>query len=134
MNRAFLAAVAVALTVAGSGCAASSAGNAESAGDCQAQVRLDGVTYTSYGYTDRQAKRFGTADEAECHDTGSDAPGSVFPADPRPVTVWTFAGYSPSEVLGVRFDETSFAVFSADSLPSQEVDRILAQLNPSASN
>lgn len=98
------------------------------AADCNNQMRLGKRVYTSSGYTDRDATRFGEADEAECHDLGGDAPGSVFPDDPKQVTTWSFAGYPTDKVLGVRFDEDSFAVYVADTLPRAESGRIFREL------
>lgn len=74
------------------------------------------------------------ADEAECHDVGKDAAGSVFPGDPRQLNAWTFEGYPPEQVLGVRFDEHTFAVFVADSLPEGDRDQILRDLSDQASD
>jgi len=43
--------------------------------------------------------------------------------------VWSLAQYAPEEVLAVRFDEDSFAVFVADSVPRQESERIIRELS-----
>jgi Family of unknown function (DUF6281) len=123
---------AVAVTVAFlvAGCASSTKAREGSAAyECTTQIRLHGVIYSGYGYTDQEATRLGTADEAVCHDVGRDAPGSVFPDDPRQVAVWTFAGYAPDQVLGVRFGQDSFAVLIADSVPRHQADRILSELS-----
>ena len=121
----FIAAVTLA------GCGADRREEAESAADCTNQVRLGGVIYSGYGYSDRRAKEFATADEAECHDVGVDASSSVFPADPRQVSVWAFPGYSPDKLLGVPFDKDTFEVFIAESVPHREMDRILDKLSRS---
>lgn len=97
-------------------------------GDCSAQVRAGGITYTSDGYTDRKASRHAVADRAECEDVGEDSAGSVFPEHPQQVTTWSLRGYPPHEVVGVRFDHDSFAVFVADSVPDAERERILREL------
>jgi len=96
-------------------------------------VRLNERVYTSHGYTDRAASRFAEADEAECHDVGQNPPGSVFPDNPRHVTAGSFAGYPTDKVLGVRFDEDSFGVYVADSVPRTESDRIYKELQRDAS-
>lgn len=96
--------------------------------DCQTQVRLADQLYTGYGFTDRDATAHGVAEAADCHDVGKDAPGSVFPHDPRSVRVWSFAGHPPEQVLGVRFDADSFQVLVAESATPSERDRILQQL------
>lgn len=112
-------------------CAGNGAGEGVSSQDCSAQVRQDGVVYTSYGYTDRHATEFGTADEADCHDVGPNAEGSVFSEDARQVTVWSFHGFAPARVLGVRFDKESFAVFVAESVPRGDIDAIVRDLGRS---
>ena len=102
--------------------------------DCSSQVRFQGVKYTSYGYTDRDATRHAVVDKAECHDEGKDAPGSVFPENPKRVAAWRFEGYAPNQVLGVRFDEDRFAVHVADSVPRSESERIFKALAKSTEN
>lgn len=114
----------LALTVAG--CAID--GTSHALGDCSAQVRSAGVTYTAYGYTEREAHPYSLADVADCRDSGEDAEGSVFSEHPERVTTWSFAGYEPEEVLGVRFDANTFAVFVADTLPEAERDHIFRDL------
>lgn len=96
--------------------------------ECTPQIRFDGVIYTAYDYTDRGATKFGTADEADCHDVRREAPGSVFPNDPQQVAVWTFGAYSSEQVLGVRFGPDSFTVFIADSVPRDQAERITRAL------
>lgn len=123
---------AVAVTVAFllAGCASSTkAPEGSIAYECTSQIRSHGVIYSGYGYTDQEATRLGTADEAVCHDAGRDAPGSVFPDDPHQVAVWTFAGYAPGQVLGVRFGPDSFVVFIAESVPRSQGDRIFGELS-----
>lgn len=95
------------------------------AADCQSQVRVDEVVYTSYTFTRREATRHSSAEASDCDDTGPDASGSVFPAGPDLVETWTFADYPPQEVLGVKYDESgSYAVFVADSLPRTDREAI----------
>lgn len=118
--------VAVTLCLAMTGCAGS--GGSQTSSDCSAQVRADGIVYTSYGHTEREASRHSVADRAECHDVGENAAGSVFPEHPEHVATWSFRGYPPEEVLGVRFDTDSFAVFVADSVPDAERANIFREL------
>jgi hypothetical protein len=119
--------VAVTLAVVVSGCAGT--GGAEGSSDCAAQVRADGVVYTSHGYTDRRPSKHSWAEEADCDDVGADPAGSVFPESPRHVTTWRFADHPPAKVLGVRTGDTdTFAVFVADSVPPDERDRIYVDL------
>jgi hypothetical protein len=121
--------VAAAVTTLVTGCAAETS-TGQAAADCTNQVRLDGRVYSSYAYTDRSAQRYGQAEQAECHDTGDNPAGSVFPDEPSMVTVWSFDGYPPEDALGVRFDEGSFAVYVADSVPRKDERRIYRELNP----
>ncbi len=120
-----LTAALAALTTTAAGCAGDQrVGSA----DCTSQIRLDGETYSGYGSSNHSATEHAVADEAECHDVGADAAGSVFPDDARSVSVSTFDGYAPGDVLGVRFDENTFTVFMADSLSPDERDRVLEEL------
>jgi hypothetical protein len=109
-----------------SGCSAK--GSPETSSDCAAQVRAEGIVYTSHGHTDRGATKHSFAEAAECHDVGEDAAGSVFPTHPRQVITWSFRGYPPEEVVGVRVDQDSFAVFVADSVRLAERERIWREL------
>ena len=116
------------------GCAADGGGasdvsGSEAAAKCAPQIRLAGVVYTGYGYTERAATRHTVADEADCQDVGKDAAGLVFPDHPRQVTTWTFKGFPPEKVVGIRFDHGSYTVFVAESVPHREGDRILRTLN-----
>jgi hypothetical protein len=118
--------VVVTLCLAVTGCAGS--GGSETSSDCSAQVRADGIVYTSHGHTEREASKHSVADRAECHDVGENAAGSVFPEQPEQVTTWSFRGYPPEKVVGVRFDADSFAVFVADSVPDAERANIFHEL------
>lgn len=115
---------------AGTGSSQTSAnGRSQTSSDCSAQVRADGIVYTSHGYTERSATKHSSAEEADCEDMGPDAAGSVFPESPRHFTTWTFANYPPAKVLGVRSGKTdSFAVFVADSAPPDVRDRVYKDL------
>jgi hypothetical protein len=79
-----LLSVAVTLCIFVTSCAES--GGSRTSSDCQAQVRADGIVYTSYGYTERRASKHSIADRAGCEDVGEDAAGSVFPERPEQVT------------------------------------------------
>lgn len=92
--------------------------------DCTTQIRVGSTVYSSYGFVEGPAVRHASADRADCEDVGEDARGSVFPEDPQQVRTWRFPGFSPDEVVAVRFDERSFEVFIADSLPAGERDRV----------
>lgn len=102
----------------------STSGGQQTSADCSAQVRADGIVYTSYGHTERKASTHLSAEVADCDDFGRDAAGSVFSETPPKVATWTFAGYPPAKVLGVRVGKDSFAVFVADSVPPEERDQI----------
>lgn len=125
--KAAVVAVSVTLTVLVSSCSEESS-SSQATADCQEQVRADGVVYTSHGYTEQPASRHGVADRARCDDVGQDAAGSVFPEDPEQVTTWSFPGYPPEQVVGVRFDKDSFAVFVADTVADAERERIYREL------
>lgn len=101
----------------------------EGSADCGSQVRLDGVVYTSHGFTQRGGERLGPVEVAECHDVGEDAPGSVFPDDPREVQAVRIPGHDADVALGVRFDDTSFRVYVAESVPDAEQERIYEELS-----
>ena len=120
----------VALLLLGSGCASDPETQGATA-DCSSQVRVGDEVFTSYAFTRAQATRQGVADAAECHDVGADPAGSVFPDDPRQVRTWSFEGYSPDEVLGVRAGDDAFAVFIAESVSATERDRIADGLSNS---
>jgi hypothetical protein len=125
----YVAAWAVGLVIVVTGCA--SAGDPSSSSDCASQIRADGVVYTSHGFTDRGGAEHGSAERASCDDVGEDAQGSVFDGDSGRVTTWTIEGYSPSDVLGVRFDTDSFEVFVSDAVSPRERDRIYEDLGRS---
>lgn len=120
-----IASVCLVTVVAVGGCSGS---GPQTFADCAAQVRADGVVYTSNGVTERKASKYASAERADCHDVGQDAAGSVFPDEPSQVATWTFPGYPPAKVLGVRYGTDSFGVFIADSVPSEERERIYEDL------
>jgi hypothetical protein len=111
------------------GCAGAGSQEPAVAADCSARVRLDGRVYDEGGFTDRSASRLGVAEEAACYDVGENPPGSGFLDHPRQVTVWSFPGLAPEEVLGVRVDEETFRVFVVESLPRADADRIVRELH-----
>jgi hypothetical protein len=115
-------AILLTLCLTASGCSGDSGFRTSS--DCSAQVRADGIVYTSYGYTERSARKHSVADRADCDDVGEDAAGSVFPEHPQQVTTWSCSGYPPERVVGVRVDRELFAVFVADSVSDSERERI----------
>jgi len=123
-----------AVSLALAACGAPGAGESPAAADCANRVRVEGIVYTSHGYTEMPGTKLGTADWAECWDVGGpgrEPLGSVFPEDPRQVTTWSFEGYAPDLVLGVRLgDEPSFAVFVAETVPRAERERIFRELRP----
>ncbi len=66
---------------------------------------------------------------ADCHDVGEGSEGSVFSDNPKQVTVWSFPGYVPEKVLGVRFDRDTFGVYVAESVPRTDMNRIVDELS-----
>jgi hypothetical protein len=116
-----------AVLVLGAGCG--SGGSPTTSSDCQAQVRVDGGVFTGYGVTRRKPSApVGLAEQAECHDVGDDADGSVFGADAPQVEVWSFEGYDPDEVLGVRFGAASWTVFIAETVSPSSTEEITREL------
>lgn len=107
-----------------------STAGSDGASDCNTQVRVDGITYTSVGLgiAEHEATKFSTAELADCDDVGKDARGSVFPEHPRQVNTWKFPGYPASEVVGIRFEHDSLTVLVADSIPREERDQIFEDL------
>lgn len=85
---------------------------------------LDGVVYVEAGFSEHNAARVGKADEADCEDVGEDARGSVFPDDPRQVTVWAFEGLDPRRVIGLRQGDGTFRYLIAERVPKSETARI----------
>lgn len=126
MRRRTAAALAV-LATAVSACAQ----GAEVQADCAQQVRLEGVVYTGWSATTADAQRLGDAERASCDDNGSDAKGAYFADEPERVTVWSFDGYSPDEVLGIRLDKNSYTVFIAVSLADGDRDSLVRELRGS---
>lgn len=100
----------------------------ESTADCSDAVRVGERVYVGYAFTQRAASRHGTAERADCHDVGEDAPGNVFPEDPQTVVVFAFEGYSPDRVLGIRAGGGLFEVMVARSLSRDEVERVTQEL------
>ena len=123
LNRIAALVLLVALLLAGCG------SDDEGSADCGSQVRLDGVVYTSHGFTERGGERIGPVEVAECQDVGEDARGAVFPDDPRKVEAVRIPGHDTDEVLGVRFDDDSFTVYVAESVPDDEQERIYEELS-----
>ena len=121
--------VVVAFALVLAGCSANRTDEAAGAADCSRQVRVGGVVYASYGYGERAGTRYAAADVADCDDVGPSPAGSVFRDHPTQVTTWTFQGYQPGKVLGVRVDSDSYAIFVAESVPREERDRIFRALS-----
>ena len=102
--------------------------DSESQADCSQRVRLDGVTYTGWSATGLEAQPLGDAERSSCDDNGPDPKGAYFADEPERVRVWSFDGYSPDEVLGVRLDKSSYTIFVAESLSSSERDALVREL------
>jgi hypothetical protein len=125
-RRAVVAVLALALVA--TGCGSNTEARSPAIIDCVHAIRFDGVIYASQGNTRHAASRYESADVDECRDVGSGAPGPVFPEHPHQVTTWTFAGYPPEQVLGVRLTKHSFSVFVARSVPQHQGERIVRDL------
>jgi len=62
----------------------------------------------------------GSAERAECHDVGRDAPWIAFPPDGNSVNVVAFRTHYASQVLGVR-EGNKTRVFVAEGVDSDPV-------------
>jgi hypothetical protein len=100
----------------------------ETDADCAQQVRLDGVVYTGWSATKASAQPLGDAERASCDDTSRNASGAYFPDDADSVKVWSFDGYPPDEVLGVRLNRESYTIFVAETLSDAARDRVVREL------
>ena len=125
-----VAVAAVLLLWSSTACAEERAPVAATARECLPEIRLDGVTYTAAGYTEIRGTRFDTADAADCDDRGPSPRGSVFTGHSEQVDVWSLPGYSTDEVVAARFNDDSFTIFVADSMPRGEIDRVVRELSP----
>ena len=65
------------------------------------QIRLSDAGYTGYGVTRHEGTKVGMAEKAECHDRGQILRIWVH-RGVAAVPAWSFAGYRPDEVLGLR--------------------------------
>ena len=96
--------------------------------DCDAQIRSGNIVYTARGFTEIPAAKHGEAEVASCDDNGEDASGAYFPDDASRVTTWEFEGFSPDDVLGVRFEEGTLSVYVSDSVSLDERERLIKEL------
>lgn len=99
--------------------------------ECVPQIRLDETTYVGAGYTEVRGTRFDTAVEADCDDQGPSPRGSEFTEESKQIAVWSLPGYSTDDLVLARFNENSFTIFVADSMPRSEIDRVVSELSPS---
>ena len=111
-------------------CAEERAPEARTERECVPRIRLDSTIYIAAGYTEKRGTRFNTADAADCDDEGPSPRGSVFTGHSEQVHVWSLPGYSTDEVVAARFNEDSFTIFVADSMPRGEIDRVVGELSP----
>ena len=117
------------VAVAASACSVLGGGGSVATADCGTRIRSAGVVFTSSGFIRQGGTAYGTALESVCEDVGKDARGSVFTDESRRLTVFRFAGYPPSQVLGARSARVrGFEVFVADTLDRDERDRIFEEL------
>jgi hypothetical protein len=101
------------------------------ASDCVMKVRREGTTFAEVAFSGHQATRAGQADRSDSDDMGAEARGAYFPTDPDQVDVWSFDGYDPREIIGVRQSDGTFAVFVAETMPEAEVDDVIDVLSGS---
>ena len=124
-----VAVAAVLLLWSATACAEEQAPEPATSRECVPQIRLDDTTYIAAGYTEVRGTRFGTAVEADCDDVGPSPQGSVFTENSEQVAVWSLRGYSTDDVVAARFNEDSFVIFVADSMPRGEIDRVVGELS-----
>jgi hypothetical protein len=104
--------VVLALAVAATGCGTKSPFR----DSCAAQLRSGAITYVEAGFSDRHVERLGRAQVTTCAAAGRRRPATV--------TTWSFRGYDPQRVVGVR-DHGVYRVFVADDLDGAERQRIM---------
>lgn len=115
----------------GAGCG--SGESSETTGDCEAQIRVDGHTYTAHAVTAlAPSKRYASADESSCADVGSDSAGSEFDEGSTRVQTWSYDEYPPDAVLGVPLDDRSWRIFVEDSVSSADLEEISENLDGQA--
>lgn len=124
-----VAIAAVLLLYSSTACAEERAPEVERSRECVPQIRLDDTTYIAAGYTEVRGARFDTAVAANCDDIGPSPQGSEFTENSEQVAVWSLRGYSTDDVVTARFDEDSFIIFVADSMPRGEIDRVVGELS-----
>ena len=121
--------VAALLGMSALGCAPSDGGaGGQAATDCALAVRLDGMQYVEYGFTDHAASKWGQAEDSACDDMGRNPRGSYFPGNPRRVDVWSFDGQDPRKVLGVRERTGTLRVFIAQDVGRAKAAAIVEAL------
>ena len=124
-----VAALVTLLGMSALGCAPSDGGaGGQAATDCALAVRLDGMQYVEYGFTDHAASKWGQAEDSACDDMGRNPRGSYFPGNPRRVDVWSFDGQDPRKVLGVRERTGTLRVFIAQDVGRAKAGAIVEAL------
>ena len=126
MRRFVLIAILPAILLVGS-CASTRQDAAAEVRDCTQQVRFHGVIYGGYGSTRQPGVDAGDALLAGCDDVGDAPPGAHF-EDASTVDVVTFAGFSSSDVLGMKLPTGRTLIFVNDSLPDGARDDLLSAL------
>ena len=91
------------------GCSSSTGG----AADCSTDIRFEGYLYSEAGFTERVEDQIGSADLAECQDTGGDV-GLSFPDDPEQVAVWSMPGEDPATSIAIEYPDGGYRVMKLD--------------------
>ncbi|MBY9076071.1 DUF6281 family protein [Nocardioides sp. WL0053] len=82
-------------------------------------IRFEGVVYVEGGFSKQAVEHLGRADRASCGDMGRPDPRGTYIADDAArVPVWSFPGYDPALVVGVRESGQTFRVLFAEDLPT----------------
>ena len=109
---------ALTMTVVFSACSQSASESTPTAADCAVAIRFEGVVYVEGGFSQQAVEHLGRADRASCGDVGPDPRGNHFVDDTARVPVWSFPGYDPALVVGVRESGQTFRVLFAEDLPT----------------
>lgn len=91
------------------GCSSSTGG----AADCSTAIRFEGRLYSETDFTERVEEQIGSADLAECQDTGGGV-GVFFPDSPEQVTVWSIPGKDPAASVAIAYPDGGYRVMKLE--------------------
>jgi hypothetical protein len=98
--------------------------------DCGSAVRFQGVRYDEAAYSAQLAvQRLGLGVHSLCGDVGPHPRGTYFAARSPQLSVWSFPGYDPSRVVGVRHrGHALVGVYLARALSPSEEQALMRSL------